>query len=59
VRAPKNHSINDVHGNNRCSFRDPQQSQKYTLLGELDLFNSKMAVHKVGLITGHQKVNVP
>jgi hypothetical protein len=59
VQAPKNQSINAVYGNNRFSFRDPQQSQKYALLRELDLFNLKMAVHKLGLITGLQKVNLP
>ena len=58
VQVPKNQSVNALYWNNRCSFRDPKQSQKYTLLGELDLFNFKMAVHKVGLITWPQKVNV-
>ena len=59
AQAPKNQSINVVYGNNRCLFWDPQQSQKFTLLRELELFNFKMAAHKVGLITGPLKVNVP
>jgi len=38
---------------------ETHNNRRNTLLGELDLFSFKMALRKVDLITGRQKVNVP